>query len=78
MKEKTPHTGKIMYVSPNFPSKKALKTAVANGERVTVFQPNDMFGNSPPQSGSATIEGPHYPKPHRQVTIVDGQVATVK
>jgi hypothetical protein len=57
-----------MYTARNFKSKKALKEAVAAGEKITVFQPNDMFGNpaaAPDYSGRITLEGPHYPEPHR-------------
>ena len=50
-----------MYVRPNFPTKKALKDAVAAGERVTVFAPGI---GSPRETGIETIEGPHSPKPH--------------
>jgi hypothetical protein len=70
-----------MYVEPNFKTKKALKEAVTAGEYVTVFQPNDMFGSNPPTDGFATVEGPHYPKPHKwyaEVGLVNGVVATVK
>lgn len=67
-----------MYVNPNFKTKKALKDAVAKGDVVTVFAPG--LGN-PPDTGSCTVEGPHYPKPHTwygQVEIVDGKVVKVK
>lgn len=51
-----------MYTSVNFPTKKALKEAVARGERITVFSP----GPFPcPSNGRVTIEGPQYPQPHR-------------
>jgi len=72
-----------MYTEPNFKSKKALKEAVAAGQTVTVFQPNDIFGNpkaNPDYSGTASVEGPHYPKPHSwyaQVTIEKGRVVKV-
>lgn len=50
-----------MYVSPNFPSKAALRRAVASGVTVTVFSP----GPFPcPSDGRVTVEGPHYPAPH--------------
>ena len=66
-----------MYVSPNFKSKKALKEAVAAGDQVTVFSP----GPFPcPTEGSVTIEGPHYPKPHRwyaSVMVSGGVVKSV-
>lgn len=73
-----------MYVDPNFKTKKALKEAIKKGERITIFQPNDMFGNpkaSPTYSGNATVEGPHYPEPHRwygNVTVKNGLVTGVK
>lgn len=51
-----------MYVRPNFKTKKALKEAVAKGDRVEVFSP----GPFPcPKDGKVTVEGPHYPQPHR-------------
>lgn len=51
-----------MYCSPNFKSKKALKDAIKNGQTVTVFSP----GPYPcPQNGTVTLEGPHYPEPHK-------------
>lgn len=66
-----------MYVRPNFPTKKALKEAVKNGETVTVFSP----GPFPAQrNGRETIEGPHYPQPHRwyaTVAVTDGRVTRV-
>jgi hypothetical protein len=57
-----------MYTSINFKTKKAIKEALAQGREVTVFQPNDMFGSpqaKPDYSGRVTLEGPHYPEPHR-------------
>lgn len=67
-----------MYTSKNFPSKKAFKEAVAKGETVTVFSPGLGY---PPDNGTCTCEGPHYPKPHSwyaEVTIVNGKVTKVK
>ena len=70
-----------MYTTKNFKTKKALKEAVKNGEPVTVFQPNgDLFGAAPPQNGTVTLEGPHYPEPHRwyaKATLEDGKVVKV-
>lgn len=69
-----------MYTSTNFKTKKALKDAVSSGQRVTVFQPNDMFGGSPPQEGEVSVEGPHSPKPHAwyaRVTLKNGVVVKV-
>lgn len=71
-----------MYTRKNFPSKKALKDAIANGERVTVFQPNaDLTGAYPPDNGTVYLEGPHYPKPHRWYAtgvVKDGVLVSVK
>lgn len=67
-----------MYVQPNFATKKAFKEAVSRGDTVTVFSPG-MFPAK--RDGRETIEGPHYPEPHRwyaQVTVSDGKVTSVK
>lgn len=53
----------MAYLSPNFPTKAAAKRALANGERITVFQAGP-FGPNPSDTGHDFIEGPHYPKPH--------------
>lgn len=68
----------MAYVDPNFPSKKALKEAVAKGDSVYVFSPGP-FGCK--QDGTEFIEGPHYPKPHSwyaQVEVEGGKVIKVK
>jgi hypothetical protein len=70
-----------MYVSPNLPTKKAIKDAIAKGTVITVFQPNDMFGAKIPTDGTVTVEGPHYPKPHRwygQATLENGRVVKIR
>jgi len=62
-----------MYSSINFKSKKQLKEAVAAGKQVNIFQPNDMFNNpkgAPDFTGTATLEGPHYPEPHKWYATV--------
>lgn len=69
-----------MYCSPNFKTKKALKDAIAAGKPVTVFQPNNLFGIVPPENGKVTLEGPHYPQPHRwyaQATLENGKIVKV-
>jgi hypothetical protein len=66
-----------MYVDPNFKNKKALKAAVAAGERVEVFSPGPFPAK---QNGRETIEGPHYPAPHSFYAVVevkDGLVVKV-
>ena len=67
-----------MYVQPNFKTKKALKDAVAAGQEVTVFSPGPFPVK---QDGNETIEGPHYPEPHKwyaQVVVANGKVVKVK
>lgn len=69
-----------MYTTKNFKTKKALKEAVAAGEKITVFQPGP-FGGEPQKNGKACLEGPHYPEPHRwyaSVELKDGYIVKVK
>lgn len=68
-----------MYVEPNISSKKALREAVKAGATVTVFQPGP-FGDGPPQNGTVSVEGPHYPKAHSwyaRVELKDGKIVKV-
>lgn len=68
-----------MYVSPNFPTKKAFREAVAAGKPITLFQPG--LGSPPPLNGAASVEGPHFPKPHTWYAVVviqDGKIIKVK
>lgn len=67
-----------MYTDTNFPTKKALKEAVAAGKEVRLFAPG--LGQ-PKVNGTDFVEGPHYPKPHSwyaQVEMRDGVVVKVK
>jgi len=67
-----------MYTERNFKSKKALKDAVAAGETVRCYAPG--LG-SVPENGSCSVEGPHYPEPHKwyaTVDIVAGKVVKVR
>lgn len=57
----------MAYSDVNYRSKKALKEAVASGEPVHCHQPGGMF---PLRPGASTIEGPHYPMPHRWYAAV--------
>jgi hypothetical protein len=70
-----------MYTTKNYRTKKQLKDAVAQGDEVTVYQPNgDLFGVVAPTNGKVTLEGPHSPEPHRwyaTATLVDGKVVKV-
>ena len=73
-----------MYTAYNFRTKKQLKEAVANGDKVTIYQPDGMFNPpeaSPNYTGKAYLEGPHYPAPHTwyaQVEMKDGLVVKVR
>jgi len=67
-----------MYTSTNFQTKKALKEAVTRGDHVTLWNPGPFGG--PPTDGECTVEGPHYPQPHRwyaRVKVAGGRVVKV-
>jgi hypothetical protein len=60
-----------MYTVRDFKTKKALKEAVAAGEKVAVFQPGP-FGPDV-KDGRGCVEGPHgYHRWYAGVTIKDG------
>ena len=78
MSGKTPDKGTGMYVDPNYRTKKALREAVAAGEDVSVYSPGPFPA---PAEGMVSVEGPHYPEPHRwyaRVRVVEGRVAKVE
>lgn len=77
-----------MYTDKNFKTKKELKEAVRRynelgrhkGE-VTFFQPGGIFPTPDIQNGTITIEGPHYPEPHRWYAtckVENGVIVDVK
>lgn len=64
-----------MYTTNNFKTKKALKEVVANGEKIGVYEPGAVF------NGSGTVEGPHFPEPHKwyaDVDLKDGVIVKVR
>lgn len=61
----------MAYVEPNYPTKKALKEAVKAGTEVSVFQPGGIFPLTVPANGRVSVEGPHYPQPHRWYAVVE-------
>lgn len=68
-----------MYTTKNFKTKKALKDAIALGEKITFFQPVP-FGEAAPKEGKIFLEGPHYPEAHRwyaQAVVKNGLVVNV-
>jgi hypothetical protein len=67
-----------MYVSPNYPTKKKLKEALAAGKPVVVYAPG--LG-SIPRDGTVHLEGPHSPAPHTwyaEGTMKDGKLVSVR
>ena len=56
-----------MYVRPSFKTKKALRMALADGQRVTIFEP----GGWPidPAKTRHSIEGPNF-EMHRWYAVV--------
>jgi hypothetical protein len=69
-----------MYTTKNFRTKKALREAIANGDKITYFQPGP-FGGNEPENGTIYLEGPHYPEAHKwyaQATVENGLVTKVK
>lgn len=66
-----------MYSIVDYPSKKALKSAVAAGP-VPCYQPGIV--DAPVPDGVAYLSGPHYPAPHRfyaRVRVVGGHIVKV-
>lgn len=71
----------MAYTDINFPTKKALREALAAGKQITVYQPGGIFDSHIPDNGIVYLEGPHYPKPHTwyaQATMKDGIVEKIK
>jgi hypothetical protein len=51
----------MAYTATNYTSKKQLVADFKAGKEIRVFQP----GPFPLSEGSTSLEGPHYPKPHK-------------
>lgn len=69
----------MAYVNPDYKTKKQFREAVERGEHHTPYNPSGLFPVT--RDGRITIEGPHYPKPHRWYAIcevVNGYVVSVK
>lgn len=68
----------MAYASGNPKTKKALKDAIASGQKIRIFSP----GPFPcPDNGKVVIEGPHYPQPHKwyaSAIVKDGVIVSVK
>ncbi len=67
-----------MYCVRDYRTKKAMREAVKDlGVRVMTCQPGPFPAKT---DGEASIEGPHYPKPHTwyaRVKLVDGEIVKV-
>ena len=57
-----------MYTDKNYRSKKALRDDLKAGIEVTVFQPGPFPGKT---TGRVSLEGPHYPEPHKWYASVE-------
>jgi hypothetical protein len=69
----------MAYVQPNYATKKAFVDAVKSGVKHETYNPSGMFPVT--RNGRDTVEGPHYPKPHRwyaSVVVKDGIVISAK
>ncbi len=69
----------MAYCEINFKTKKELKRAVQDGKKLGVYNPSGLYPTR--DNGPETVEGPHYPKPHKwyaQVTMKDGIIIAVK
>lgn len=67
----------LMYVSPNYRTRKALIEAVTARTPVSVYSPDPFPAK---QDGTEYVEGPHFPEPHRwyaKVQVEDGMVVKV-
>lgn len=68
----------MAYVNPDYKTKKEFKQAIEQGARPETYNYSGMFPTK--QNGTDTIEGPHYPKPHKwyaTVQVENGLVVKV-
>jgi len=56
----------VAYTVKNFKTKKELKEAIKNGEKIEIA--TSQFG-PPVVNGRVSLEGPHYPEPHMWYAI---------
>jgi hypothetical protein len=70
-----------MYTIRNFKTKKALKEAITAGDFISIYQPGGLDKvDYTKWSGTVTLEGPHYPQPHKwyaTATIENGNIVKV-
>jgi len=58
-----------LYTFTNYKTKKAMREAFKAGGKIEVFQPGGFFPAK--TDGQVTLEGPHYPEPHRWYASVE-------
>lgn len=69
----------MAYVDPNYKTKKDFIAAVKAGVKHYPYNPSGMFPDK--TDGSISIEGPHYPKPHKwysSCVVKDGVIVSAK
>jgi hypothetical protein len=69
----------MAYVDPNYRTKKEFISAVKAGVKHWPYNPSGMFLAT--RDGRDTVEGPHYPQPHKwysAVLVEDGVVVSAK
>ena len=70
-----------MYTDRNFKTKKELKLAVKQGEKVTYYQPGPFGAREIQKTRTIYLEGPHYPQPHKwyaEAIVENGVIVKVK
>jgi hypothetical protein len=68
----------MAYTVKNYKTKKELLVDFKAGVKIECFQPGGMF---PLKEGRNTLEGPHYPKPHKwyaSCVIVNNYATEIK
>jgi len=77
-RKKVPH----MYAVTNYKTKKAIRDEITRaGHAGPVFDPGPGLGGPVPTDGTVTLEGPHYPAPHRWyavATLANGRIVGVR
>lgn len=58
----------MAYTSKNYRTKKDLIADHKAGVRIKCFQPGGIF---PLATGANTLEGPHFPEPHKWYAAVE-------
>ena len=69
----------MAYVHPNYLTKREFLDAVKAGKEHQTYNPSGMFPAT--QNGRDTVEGPHYPRPHKwysEVIVEQGIVKSAK